>query len=77
MQYSLQAWQAAREYEKELQTFYTKKGEKPDSSWHINLIGSFEKVSDMRIILMDKSAMITFAVAVVLVYDLFLPSYYH
>ena len=66
MQYSLQSWPIAREYEKELEAYATTGEEKPDASWHVDLIGSFEKTQEMKIVLVDKTILIVFAVAVVL-----------
>jgi hypothetical protein len=66
MQYSLQAWPVARKYEEELKTFYTTEEEKPDASWHVDLVGSFEKTKEMKIILIDKTLLIAFTTAVIL-----------
>src|SRR5258705_6896104 len=66
MQYSLQAWIIARKYEAELNDFYLTEEEKPDASWHVDLIGSFEKTKDMKIVLIDKTLLIVFVTAVVL-----------
>jgi hypothetical protein len=66
MQYSLQAWPVAREYEEELKDFYLTEKEKPDASWHVDLVGSFEKTKEMKIILVDKTLLIAFAAAVIL-----------
>jgi hypothetical protein len=66
MQYSLRAWPIARKYEKELNDFYLTEEEKPDASWHVDLVGSFEKTKEMKIILVDKTLLIAFTVAVIL-----------
>jgi hypothetical protein len=66
MLYSLEAWPFARKYEKELKDFYLTEEEKPDTSWHVDLIGSFEKTKGMKIILVDKTLLIAFAAAVIL-----------
>ena len=66
MQYSLQSWPITRQYEKELKDYHETGEEKPDASWHVDLIGSFEKVSTMKIFLVDKSMLITFIAAVVI-----------
>jgi hypothetical protein len=34
--------------------------------WHIDMIGSFEKTKEMKIILVDKALLIAFAAAVIL-----------
>jgi hypothetical protein len=66
MQYSMEAWPIARLYEEELKA-YSKTGEEhPDTSWHVDLIGSFEKTQDMKISLVDKTILIAFAAAVIL-----------
>ena len=64
--YSERAWLCAREYEKELKAFSENPEARPDSSWHIDLIGSFEKTSDMKPVLIDKSILIAFTLAVLL-----------
>jgi hypothetical protein len=66
MLYSKEAWPFARKYEEELQSFYQTGQEKPDASWHVDLIGSFEKTRDMKTVLVNKTILITFIVAVVL-----------
>jgi hypothetical protein len=66
MLYSREAWPFARKYEEELKSFYQTGEEKPDASWHIDMIGSFEKTRDMKIILVDKTILIAFVAAVVL-----------
>ena len=64
--YSKDAWDFARAYEKELKDYYENGETRPDSSWHVDLIGSFEKTSSMRIILVDKMILICFVSAVIL-----------
>lgn len=66
MLYSMEAWPFARKYEQELSAFYQKSDEKPDASWHVDLIGSFEKTRDMKTILVDKTILIAFLAAVIL-----------
>ncbi len=66
MQYSLQAWPIAREYEEQLKDFYLTGKENPDASWHVDLVGSFEKTKDMKIVLIDKTLLIAFTSAVLL-----------
>ena len=66
MQYSLQSWPIAREYEKQLKAYYLDGEENPDASWHVDLLGSFEKTRDMKIILIDKTLLIAFAAAVII-----------
>jgi hypothetical protein len=66
MQYSLHAWPIVRKYEDELNDFNKNGEEKPDSTWHVDLIGSFEKTKEMKLILIDKTLLITFAAAVLL-----------
>jgi len=66
LEYSLQAWPIARKFEEELKAFYLAEEERPDTSWHIDLIGSFEKTKDMRIILIDKTLLLAFTAAVIL-----------
>ena len=65
MLYSREAWPFARKYEEELKEYYKTEEEKPDASWHIDMIGSFEKTSDMKIILVDKTILVAFVAAVV------------
>jgi hypothetical protein len=65
-EYSKDAWDFARAYEKELKDFYATGENKPDTSWHIDLIGSFEKTSSMRIMIIDKNILIAFISAVLL-----------
>src|SRR5205085_5473468 len=51
--YSRDAWDFARAYEKELDN-YKETGEiKPDASWHVDLIGSFEKTAGMQLVPMN------------------------
>jgi hypothetical protein len=64
--YGLESWPIARQYEKELKDFLATGEEKPDASWHVDLLGSFEKVSEMKIILVDRSTLVAFISAVVL-----------
>ena len=66
MLYSLEAWPFARKYEEELKAFYLTEEEKPDASWHVDMLGSFEKTKDMKIILVDKTLLIAFTAAVIL-----------
>ena len=66
MQYSLHAWPIAREYEEQLKEFYLTGKENPDASWHVDLIGSFEKTAEMKVILVDKRLLIAFTLAVIL-----------
>jgi hypothetical protein len=66
IQYSLYAWPIAREYEEQLKDFYLTGKENPDASWHVDLIGSFEKTAEMKVILVDKRLLIAFALAVIL-----------
>jgi hypothetical protein len=66
MLYSKEAWPFARKYEEELKEYYKTEEEKPDASWHIDMIGSFEKTRDMKIVLIDRSILIAFVAAVVL-----------
>ena len=63
--YSMQAWLFARKYEAELKEFYDTEENKPDSSWHVDLIGSFEKTSSMNIVIIQKTTLVTFVVAVI------------
>jgi hypothetical protein len=65
-QYGLESWPIARQYEKELKDYLETGEEKPDASWHVDLIGSFEKVSNMKIVLIDRSTLVAFVAAVVL-----------
>jgi hypothetical protein len=66
MLYSLQSWPIAREYEDQLKEFHLTGEEHPDASWHVDLIGSFEKTKEMKVVLIDKTLLIAFAVAVLL-----------
>ncbi|HZZ75244.1 MAG TPA: hypothetical protein VFE04_04920 [Puia sp.] len=66
MLYSMEAWPFARKYEEELSAYYEAGEEKPDASWHVDLIGSFEKTRDMKTILVDKTILIAFLAAVIL-----------
>jgi hypothetical protein len=65
-QYGLESWPIARQYEKELKDYLETGEEKPDASWHVDLVGSFEKVSGMKVILVDRSTLVAFIAAVVL-----------
>ena len=64
--YSHRAWLCARDYENMLNDYNEDRENKPDSSWHIDLIGSFEKTSSMNPVLIDKTILIAFASAVVI-----------
>lgn len=66
LQYSLEAWPIARKYEEQLKAFYLTRENEPDASWHVDLIGSFEKTKDMKIILVDKTILLAFGTAVIL-----------
>ncbi len=66
LEYSKDAWDFARAYEKELKDYYDTGKDRPDTSWHIDLIGSFEKTAGMRIMLIDKMILISFVGAVIL-----------
>jgi hypothetical protein len=66
MQYSLQSWPIARQYKNELEAFYKNEVDRPDASWHVDLIGSFEKTQDMKISLIDKSILFAFLAAIIL-----------
>jgi hypothetical protein len=66
LEYSKDSWDFARTYEKELKDFYNTGQTRPDTSWHVDLIGSFEKTSSMRIVLIDKTILISFICAVLL-----------
>jgi hypothetical protein len=66
MQYSLHAWPIAREYEEQLKDFYLTGKENPDASWHVDLIGSFEKTKEMKIVLIDKTLLLAFSAAVII-----------
>jgi hypothetical protein len=64
--YSKQAWPVARQYEDQLKDFYDTLDDSPDSSLHVDLIGSFQQTDSMKIVLVDKSLLITFTTAVIL-----------
>jgi len=66
MYYSHRAWLCARDYEKMLNDYNEDRENKPDASWHIDSIGSFEKTADMKPILIDKTILIAFVSAVVI-----------
>ncbi len=66
LEYSKDAWDFARVYEKELKDYYETGKEKPDTSWHVDLVGSFEKTAGMRIMLIDKVILLSFLGAVIL-----------
>lgn len=66
IQYSLQAWPITRIYEDELKAFYKTGEGHPDTSWHVDLLGSFEKTQEMKVIIVDKVTLIVFAAAVIL-----------
>ena len=66
MEYSLQAWPIARKYEEQLKDFYLNGENEPNASWHVDLIGSFEKTKEMKTVLIDKTILIAFAAAVIL-----------
>jgi hypothetical protein len=65
-EYSKDAWDFARTYEKELKDFYETGENRPDTSWHVDLIGSFEKTDSMGILLIDKVVLLSFVFAVIL-----------
>jgi hypothetical protein len=65
-EYSKDAWQFAREYERELKEYQQTGKTRPDTSWHIDLIGSFEKASQMKLMIVDRTILIVFATAVIL-----------
>ena len=65
LNYSLQAWPFARRYEKELKEFYKTEENKPDSSWHVDMSDSFEKTANMKIVLIDKTILVAFIVAII------------
>jgi hypothetical protein len=65
-QYSLEAWPIARKYEEQLKDFYSHGENEPNASWHVDLIGSFEKTKEMKIVLVGKTILIAFAAAVIL-----------
>ncbi|WCT14693.1 hypothetical protein [Mucilaginibacter jinjuensis] len=66
MQYSSESWPIARAYEKELDAFYKTGEDKPDASWHVDLIGSFEQTQQMKISLVDKSILLAFIAAIII-----------
>ena len=66
MDYSLQAWPIARKYEEGLISYYKSEEEKPDTSWHADLIASFEKTQSMKTVLVDKTILIAFVAAVII-----------
>ena len=65
-EYSKDAWDFARAYEKELKDYYETGKDRPDTSWHMDLIGSFEKTASMRILLIDKVVLLCFVCSVIL-----------
>jgi hypothetical protein len=65
-EYSKDAWDFARTYEKELKDYYETGKDRPDTSWHVDLIGSFEKTSSMGILLIDKVVLLCFVCSVIL-----------
>ncbi len=66
MQYSLEAWPIARKFEEELAAYYATGEERPDTSWHVDLLGSFEKAKSMKVVLVDKVLLLAFAAAIIL-----------
>src|SRR4051794_27941988 len=66
LKYSKDAWDFARAYEKELDEYYATGENRPDTSWHVDLVGSFEATSSMQVVPMDKVILISFASAVLL-----------
>ena len=66
MQYSLEAWPIARKYEAQLKEFYLQRENEPNTSWHVDLIGSFEKAKEMKVVLVNKTILIAFTAAVIL-----------
>ncbi len=64
--YSRQAWVCARQYEKEVNDFAQNGKEKNDASWHVDLIGSFEKTDNMNPLLINKTVLLAFVSAVLL-----------
>lgn len=66
MKYSLEAWPMARKYEGQLNDYYKTEKENPDTSWHVDLMGSFEYAKNMKIILVDKTILLSFLAAVIL-----------
>jgi len=65
MQYSLEAWPIARKYEAQLKEFYLQRENEPNTSWHVDLIGSFEKAKEMKVVLVNKTILIAFTAAVI------------
>ncbi len=65
-EYSKDAWDFARAYEKELKDYYETGKDRPDTSWHVDLIGSFEKTGSMGILLIDKVVLLSFVCSVIL-----------
>ena len=53
-------------FKKELQDYYELGEKKPDTSWHVDLIGSFEKTDRMQILPVNKEILVTFLAAVIL-----------
>ena len=66
MQYSLEAWPIARKYEEQLKAYNKTGDDHPDTSWHVDLLGSFEQTQNMKVFLVDKTILIAFVAAVVL-----------
>ena len=66
LKYSLEAWPIARKFEEELVAYYHSGTEKPDVSWHADMIGSFEKTENMKVNMVNKNILITFAFAVII-----------
>jgi len=65
-EYSKDAWPFAREYERELKDYVATGETRPDSSWHVDVIGSFESMSHMKLVIIDRTILIAFTVAVAL-----------
>jgi hypothetical protein len=65
LKYSKDAWDFARAYEKELDEYYATGENRPDTSWHVDLIGSFEQTANMKVVPMDKVILIAFVSAVI------------
>jgi len=65
MQYSLEAWPIARKYEAQLKEFNLQRENEPNTSWHVDLIGSFEKAKEMKVVLVNKTILIAFTAAVI------------
>lgn len=66
LKYSLESWPIARKFGEELLAYYQTGTEKPDVSWHADMIGSFEKTENMKVNMVDKNILITFAFAVII-----------